>query len=132
MASARSGDRRAVFAEQAARNATLAEVFQTYWDMIRSLQDITILNEQKMVLDQRRARVTRLLNSGTFTNYELGQIDSELASFVLREEARMDPISAAVQFAPHSDGGRYRQRPGAERCGSSAGGRRAGAAVRCL
>jgi outer membrane protein TolC len=55
--------------------------------MIRSLQDITILNEQKAVLDQRRARVTRLLNSGTFTNYELGQIDSELASFVLREEA---------------------------------------------
>ena len=55
--------------------------------MIRSLQDITILNEQKAALDQRRARVTRLLSSGTITNYELGQIDSELASFVLREEA---------------------------------------------
>jgi outer membrane protein TolC len=87
LASARSGDRRAAFAEQAVRNATLAEVLQTYWDMIRSLQDITILNEQKVVLDQRRARVTRLLGSGTITNYELGQIDSELASFVLREEA---------------------------------------------
>jgi outer membrane protein TolC len=87
LVSARSGDRRTVFAEQAARNATLAEALQTYWDMIRSLQDITILNEQKMVLDQRRARVTRLLNTGAFTNYELGQIDSELASFVLREEA---------------------------------------------
>jgi outer membrane protein TolC len=55
--------------------------------MIRSLQDITILNEQKAALDQRRARVTRLLGSGAITNYELGQIDSELASFVLREEA---------------------------------------------
>jgi outer membrane protein TolC len=87
LASARSGDRRAAFVEQAVRNATLAEVLQTYWDMIRSLQDITILNEQKVVLDQRRARVTRLLGSGTITNYELGQIDSELASFVLREEA---------------------------------------------
>jgi outer membrane protein TolC len=85
--SARSGDRRAAFAEQAVRNSTLAEVLQTYWDMIRSLQDITILNEQKAALDQRRARVTRLLGSGTITNYELGQIDSELASFALREEA---------------------------------------------
>jgi outer membrane protein TolC len=85
--SARSGDRRAAFAEQAVRNSTLAEVLQTYWDMIRSLQDITILNEQKAALDQRRARVTRLLSSGTITNYELGQIDSELASFALREEA---------------------------------------------
>ena len=85
--SARSGDRRAAFAEQAVRNSTLAEVLQTYWDMIRSLQDITILNEQKAALDQRRARVTRLISSGTITNYELGQIDSELASFALREEA---------------------------------------------
>jgi outer membrane protein TolC len=84
--SARSGDRRAAFAEQAVRNSTLAEVLQTYWDMIRSLQDITILNEQKAALDQRRARVTRLIGSGTITNYELGQIDSELASFALREE----------------------------------------------
>ncbi|UEM23506.1 TolC family protein [Skermanella mucosa] len=84
---ARSGSRRAVFAEQAARNATLAEAAQLYWDMIRSLQDIRILNEQKAVLDQRRARIERLIGTGTVTNYELGQIQQELASFALREEA---------------------------------------------
>ncbi|WP_192499458.1 TolC family protein [Skermanella pratensis] len=84
---ARSGSRRAVFAEQAARNATLAEAVQLYWDMIRSLQDIRILNEQKRVLDHRRTRIERLIGSGTVTNYELGQIQQELASFALREEA---------------------------------------------
>jgi outer membrane protein TolC len=87
LAAARVTDQRAMLAERAARNATLAEATQLYWDMIRNLQDITILNELKLVLDQRHSRVERLIGSGTFTKYELGQIDQELAAFTLREEA---------------------------------------------
>jgi outer membrane protein TolC len=86
LALAQSGDRRAGFSQRAVRNSTLSEVLQRYWDLIRSVQDIRTLVALKAVLNERYIRAQRLVDSGTFTNYELGQIQTELVNFDLREE----------------------------------------------
>ncbi len=83
---ARSGARRSSFTERSVRNASLTRALLAYWDLVQNVEDLKTFQLLREVLVQRQASQRRQFDAGLLTEYDVEQIDVELANLQSEEE----------------------------------------------
>ena len=83
---AKLGERQADWALAAAINSTLLSADDAYWELVRSLLQLEIVQDQGEVLAARAARAARLYQSRQITTYDRAQIDAELANIESQQQ----------------------------------------------
>ncbi|MGF1612413.1 MAG: TolC family protein [Gammaproteobacteria bacterium] len=83
---AKVGERQADWSLTAAINGTLLAADDAYWELVRSLLQLEIAQNQAETLTARAARADKLYEARQITTYEKAQIDTELANIESQQE----------------------------------------------
>lgn len=83
---AKVGERQADWSLAAAINATLLAADDAYWELVRSLLQLEIVQDQTEILTARAAHAEKLYEARQITTYEKAQIDTELANIESQQQ----------------------------------------------
>ena len=83
---AKVSERQADWAFKAALNNTLLAVDDAFWELVRNLLQLDIIENQRHILEQRVTRAKRLYETRQITTYDQAQIDTELATIESQEQ----------------------------------------------
>gem|GEM_PF-4573404 len=83
---AQQNQERSVWVERSTRNGTLAQALTAFWDLVGTRESLVNLLELRRVLSERQARQQALFRQELITQYDISQIDVELANLDAREE----------------------------------------------
>lgn len=83
---ARVGERQAGWTLATAINSTLLAADDAYWELVRSLLQLEITEDQGEVLAERARRAARWHETRQITTYERAQIDAELANIESQQQ----------------------------------------------
>jgi outer membrane protein TolC len=83
---AKVGERQADWTLAAAINSTLLAADDAYWELVRSLLQLEIRQNQSELLAARAKRAARLYETRRITTYDRAQIDAELANIESQQQ----------------------------------------------
>lgn len=92
---ARAAQERTSWNAKATRNGALNQAMSTYWDMVQAAEAARLLGRSRAAIAARLAAQRRLYDSGLNTQYDVLQIEVELANLSGREELAWDQFLTA-------------------------------------
>jgi len=82
-------------------NSTLAGVDVVYWEVVRAVENLAMVVENRRLVEQQVERTNRLFELGQTTAYGKAQVDAELARLkTLEEQAKANVIAVSNSLAP--------------------------------
>ena len=77
-------------------NSTLVDTNTRYWTLVRALENLVIVAQNRQLMEQQQARTDRFFSQGLTTAYGKAQVDAEVARLnVLEEAAKVNVVTAS-------------------------------------
>lgn len=92
---AKAAQERTSWNAKATRNGALNQAMSTYWDMVQAAETARLIGRSRSAVAARLAAQKRLYDSGLNTQYDVLQIEVELANLTGREELAWDQFLTA-------------------------------------
>ena len=81
-------------------NSTLVNTDTSYWTLVRALENLVIVAQNRGLMEQQQARTDRFFSQGLTTAYGKAQVDAEVARLkVLEEAAKVNVVTASNSLA---------------------------------
>lgn len=77
-------------------NTTLAVTDVVYWELVRALEGLRLVIENRRLVEQEVARTAGFFERGLTTAYGLAQVEAELARLKVQEEAARNTVITAA------------------------------------
>ncbi|HTT07723.1 MAG TPA: TolC family protein [Gammaproteobacteria bacterium] len=92
---------RAVWDLRSIINSTLLEVDNSYWQLVRSIENLAVVIDNRQHMEKIAEHTAHLYSQGLTTAYGKAQVDAELANLKTEEEAaKVAVITASNNLAP--------------------------------
>jgi outer membrane protein TolC len=92
---ARAAQERTTWNTRSTRNGALNQAMSSYWDMVQAAETVRLLTRTRGAVAARLAAQKRLFDAGLNTQYDVLQIEVELANLTGREELAWDQFLTA-------------------------------------